>query len=273
MSLLPLLVDPSAYDEPDLFNTFRMLTYFLDVAVDGDLGVAPESVRAQINAFHALATSTLTVFADDISPAKMNQILWQRYGAKDGANLSRGALYECVRECIEAARQAGRNTRADATGEGVVHGLFRSDGGVPKLPVDRIEIGARGIVGDRQKHRKHHGRPFQAVCLWTQETIAALQAEGHPIQPGSAGENITVRGLPWDVLRPGLQLQVGEVTLEVSAYADPCSFNAKWFADHKFSRIDHDRHPGWSRTYAWVLTPGTVTIDDPVVVEPSRRSS
>ena len=33
-------------------------------------------------------------------------------------------------------------------------------------------------------------------------------------------------------------------------------------------RGDHDRHPGWSRLYATVLSPGEVAVGDEVVVEP-----
>jgi hypothetical protein len=31
--------------------------------------------------------------------------------------------------------------------------------------------------------------------------------------------------------------------------------------------MDHDRHPGWSRAYAWVLRGGEVHPGDAVVVE------
>ena len=65
-----------------------------------------------------------------------------------------------------------------------------------------------------------------------------------------------------------MQLLIGDVLAEVSAYATPCAKNAAWFADRDFRRMDHDRHPGWSRVYAWVREPGTIRPGDPVVVEP-----
>ena len=46
-----------------------------------------------------------------------------------------------------------------ARAEGVVAQLNRSDGGVPKTPVDRVEVGWRGVAGDRQRSRQHHGTP------------------------------------------------------------------------------------------------------------------
>ena len=37
-----------------------------------------------------------------------------------------------------------------------------------------------------------HGGPERALCLFSLERILELQAEGHPIFPGAAGENITI---------------------------------------------------------------------------------
>ncbi len=141
------------------------------------------------------------------------------------------------------------------TQEGVVASLHVSDGGVPKLPVEMAEVGDRGLVGDRQATRQHHGRPLQALCLWSSEVIGALQAGGHPIAPGLAGENITVAGVDWSTIRPGVQVLVGDVLAEISAYAVPCQKNARWFTGGDFNRMSHDRHPGWSRTYAWCVSP------------------
>ncbi|HJR38670.1 MAG TPA: MOSC domain-containing protein, partial [Nocardioidaceae bacterium] len=146
--------------------------------------------------------------------------------------------------------------------------LSASDGGVPKRPVKVAEVGDRGLVGDRQADRRNHGRPLQALCLWSTEVIQALQAEGHPIEPGAAGENVTISGIDWSTLRTGVQLLIGDVLAEVSAYATPCAKNAAWFADREFRRMDHDRHPGWSRVYAWVREPGTIRLGDAAVVEP-----
>jgi MOSC domain-containing protein YiiM len=143
-----------------------------------------------------------------------------------------------------------------------------SAGGVPKLPVDAAEIGERGLLGDRQAARQHHGRPLQALCLWSSDVIDDLRAEGHPIYPGAAGENLTLTGLDWAAIRPGTRLLIGEVLAEVSAYATPCKKNAQWFEGGDFNRMSNDRHPGWSRLYAWVLEPGTVRSGDQVVVEP-----
>ena len=66
-----------------------------------------------------------------------------------------------------------------------VHQLAVSKGGVPKLPVPEVLVHELGLAGDKQKHTKIHGGPQRAVCLYALERIAQLQAEGHPITPGS----------------------------------------------------------------------------------------
>lgn len=154
---------------------------------------------------------------------------------------------------------------APATGS--VTALHRGDGGVPKQAVDSVEVDHTGVVGDRQATRRHHGAPFQALCIWSAEVIAALAADGHPIGPGSAGENVTIAGLPWGDVVPGMHLRIGSVLCEVSSYAVPCTQNAPWFSDRRFDRIHH-RHGPVSRMYATVLEPGSIAVGDAAVLEP-----
>jgi MOSC domain-containing protein YiiM len=151
---------------------------------------------------------------------------------------------------------------------GTVAGVFRSDGGVPKQPTDCAEVGPRGLAGDRQADRKNHGRPWQALCLWSAEVVETLQSEGHPIAPGCAGENVSIRGVNWAALRPGTRLQLGSAVAELSVPALPCAKNRAWFRDGDVHRMSPERHPGESRWYASVLTPGTVRRDAAVTVEP-----
>lgn len=152
---------------------------------------------------------------------------------------------------------------------GVVTQLSRSGGGVPKLAVHAVAVDGRGVVGDVQQTRVHHGRPWQALCLWSADVIDALVAEGHPIHPGAAGENITIRGLDWSTMRAGATIDIGSVRCQLSAPATPCRKNRRWFRSGQIDRMDHDRHPGSSRWYASVVRPGTIATDDPVEVEPT----
>jgi len=153
-------------------------------------------------------------------------------------------------------------------GGGSVARINVSGGGVPKHPVPTADIGWNGLSGDHQADRKHHGRPFQAVCLWSSQVLDHLSGNGHPIGPGSAGENLTLSGLDWDLLRPGARMQVGTALLELSFPAIPCQKQAQWFADRDFKRIAHEVNPGLVRWYAWVRQPGTVGQGDPVVLQP-----
>jgi MOSC domain-containing protein YiiM len=154
-----------------------------------------------------------------------------------------------------------------ASQRGIVRQLSTSGGGLPKLAVERAEVGFRGLIGDTQKTRRHHGRPFQALCLWSVEVVDALAAEGHLIAAGSAGENITISGLDWPTLFPGVRIEIGEVLCEVTSYAVPCSQNRPWFSDGDVSRIHHD-NGDLSRLYATVLRPGLVATGDTVLLEP-----
>lgn len=208
-----------------------------------------------------------TLGLDDGDPA------WERTLALgdrevDAAWIVRHAVHDTSHHLSDVGRGVHLLGAGTATQEGVVHQLSASDGGVPKRPVTVAEVGDRGLIGDRQAARQHHGRPLQALCLWSLEIIDALQAEGHPIEPGAAGENITLSGIDWSTIRPGTQLLIGDVLAEISAWSTPCSKNAQWFSDGDFNRMDHERHPGWSRAYAWVREPGTIRSGDPVIVEP-----
>ena len=175
-----------------------------------------------------------------------------------------------VLEAVWAEILAARDDLGDllpAQQRAAVHQLSTSGGGLPKLAVDRAEVGFRGVIGDTQKTRRHHGRPFQALCLWSTEVIASLAAGGHPIAAGSAGENVTISGLDWPTLFPGVRLEIGEVLCEVSSYAVPCSQNRRWFSDGDVSRIHHD-NGDLSRLYATVLRPGAIATGDIVLLEP-----
>jgi MOSC domain-containing protein YiiM len=154
-----------------------------------------------------------------------------------------------------------------ARSEGTVTQLSVSLGGLPKLPIDSAEVTWKGMVGDRQATRLHHGRAWQALCLWSTEVIDAFRAEGHPLAPGRAGENITIGGLPWADVRAGVRLRVGEVLCEVSCFTLPCRTNSRWFINGDFHVMHHDRGPV-SRVYATVLEPGVIRVGDPAILEP-----
>ena len=85
---------------------------------------------------------------------------------------------------------------------GRVVSINRSRGGVPKLAVPEVFVSVDGLEGDSHVYHRHGG-PDKAVCIYSIEVIEALQREGHPIAPGTTGENVTVSGLDWPRLVPG----------------------------------------------------------------------
>lgn len=180
----------------------------------------------------------------------------------------RHVLHDGIHHMADIGRIRHRLGQGAAGVTGAVASLNVSDGGVPKRPVEAVMVGPAGVGGDSQADRLHHGRPVQAVCLWSADVISQLAKEGHPIAAGSAGENITLGGVDWAELRPGARINVGPVPLLVSAHAIPCAKNAQWFTDRDFNRILHERHPGSSRLYAIPLGSGQVSVGDRVVVEP-----
>jgi MOSC domain-containing protein YiiM len=150
---------------------------------------------------------------------------------------------------------------------GTIVQISSSKGGVPKLPMLEAVIGELGIEGDAVANPDIHGGPEQAVCLFSAERIDALVAEGHPISPGSTGENITIRGIDWDLVVPKTRLQLGdEVVLEITRQTTPCTTIRGSFKDKDSNRIHNKVHPGWSRMYAKVLSGGTVRPGDSATI-------
>jgi len=113
-----------------------------------------------------------------------------------------------------------------------------------------------GFVGNR-----HSVGGDREVCLFDQETYAALQAEGMNVGPGSFGENLTLSGVDFTRLSPGDRLKVGaEGVIEITMFRKPCA---------NLTQID-SRLPsaivGRSGWLARVVQGGVVRPGDPVEV-------
>jgi MOSC domain-containing protein YiiM len=148
-----------------------------------------------------------------------------------------------------------------------IHKINLSNGGVPKLSVDSVTVMVSGITGDAHNDKVHHGGAERAVCLYSLEHIQALQNEGHPIEPGTAGENITTAGINFEDLEPGAVLQLGsDVVIEITSYTAPCKTIAASFTDGNFNRISQKQFPGWSRLYARVIGEGTINVNDTISI-------
>lgn len=97
-----------------------------------------------------------------------------------------------------------------------------SSGGIPKVsrPSSRVEVA--GLQDDGHNHEKHR-TPFQAVCLQDIEKLEELNREGYLLDPGTTGENLTVRGLNVNSLPLGTVLNFSNgVVLELTKVRKPC---------------------------------------------------
>jgi len=148
---------------------------------------------------------------------------------------------------------------------GVVVGLHvNPEGGVPKWPQPSLDITVDGCLGDRQNDTRHHGGPNRAVCLMKQSVLQALQKEGHPIGPGTTGENILIGGVDDLVLASETVLAIGSVRLELTGDAPPCKTIRASFTEGAFTALSHKRNQERTRWYARVLTPGRIELGDVV---------
>lgn len=123
----------------------------------------------------------------------------------------------------------------------VLEGLLREDLGF---------VGNRHSVGGRRE-----------VCLFDEETYAALRAEGLTVGPGSFGENIITIGVPFSEIHPGDRLKIGEeAVIEITMVRKPC-FNLTQI-DSRLPEIVVGRS-GW---LAKVIQGGIVRPEDKIEV-------
>jgi hypothetical protein len=236
-------IGPYRFTEQDVERTLRNGRTLFDLLPGG----FPPDPAGPAAPHRARVEAVLDAFAAS-DPGAALDVVWEQWFAAVGALRLAGAF---------GAPAVGR-----------VGGLFTGSGGVPKHPRPSVEVGWGGAEGDRQADRANHGRPWQALCLWSAEVVARLAADGHPIAPGGAGENVSIEGLPWERVVPGTHLRIGAALVVVSSYALPCKTTAGCFTDGHFD-VMHHRHGPVSRVYATVLEPGTVAVGDAVLLEPT----
>jgi MOSC domain-containing protein YiiM len=255
-----LWTDPAAYDDRDLARTIGQLDEFFNQAMSADgRGLSdfapPEAARLAVDsALEGLGESAAGSFSAKCTrlAAKAGNSQWRRVADE--------VLLVAIRELslYTAERRHTRNEKLI----GKIVGLHSSKGGVPKRPMQSAEVGIHGIEGDVQRSRQHHGRPWQALCLWADESIVKLAGQGHPIARGLAGENVTVSGIDWTQATCGSLLVCGELVAELTLFTLPCAKNAQWFLHGDFNRMHHAAEPGISRMYASVLVPGRISVGD-----------
>ena len=136
-----------------------------------------------------------------------------------------------------------------------------SAGGIPKRPVQSVEVLHSGFRDDAHDHEKHN-TPLQAVSLIDVEDLDDLRAEGFQVFPGATGENITVRNLQVDAIPIGARLRfAGGVELELSKVRQPC-----FVLDSIDPRLKQ-AIIGRCGFLAKVITPGRLTPDEIIEVQ------
>lgn len=165
---------------------------------------------------------------------------------------------------------------------GVVASVNANAGGVPKPPVDSAGVGVLGLDSDAHTEPVPvHGGPEQAVCLYAQEPIERVRADGHQAFPGAFGENLTLLGVDWAALRAGDRLVLGggeggegdsALELELTKPTTPCQTIAHWFIERRIARISVKVNPADTRWYARVLRNGAVRPGMPVRLVRARDS-
>jgi len=133
--------------------------------------------------------------------------------------------------------------------------------GAAKSPrAGRVAAGPGGLDGDAQGNRKVHGGPDKAICCYPVEFIAEWAAEGIELPEGALFENLTVEGLPDELVHLGDVLELDDLRVRVTQPRRPCTtVSARW-ERRELPRLMQDR--GRVGYYLAVLEPGTVGAGD-----------
>ncbi len=158
----------------------------------------------------------------------------------------------------------GRPRRAEWQGRTFETSIF-------KEPVDGpVVVGEVNLDGDAQADRRVHGGPDKAVYAYATEDYAWWSSwlDDTPA-PGAFGENLTTEGIDLTHSAIGDVWHVGTARLQVRQPREPCFKLAMRMGDAGFpDRFSDALRPG---AYLGILTPGTITAGDEIVVEPATE--
>jgi len=139
------------------------------------------------------------------------------------------------------------------------------ESGIRKTSVDvPVQVTAEGVQGDVVVDTEHHGGRDQAVYAYSADDYDWwCEHLGRRIDPGTFGENLTIRDMPSD-LRIGDRLLIGELVLEATAPRIPCDTLAAHMGDSGFGlAFRRAERPG---IYFRVLNEGAVRRGDVVTL-------
>ncbi len=145
--------------------------------------------------------------------------------------------------------------------------------GIYKQPVTSpVRVTAQGLSGDAICSAKHHGGPDQAVYIYGRADYQYFEQQlGHPLQPGTFGENLTISEFASASFSAGDRLYVGDVVLQVTAPRIPCGIFAQRMGDPHF--VQRFRQAGRPGLYCRVLRPGWLQVGNLLRVERTTSPS
>ncbi|MEZ4711573.1 MAG: MOSC domain-containing protein [Caldilineaceae bacterium] len=134
-----------------------------------------------------------------------------------------------------------------------------------------IELGERGLAGDRVTDTKHHGAAFQAVCCHSMDHYAfwnshfEIAESEKALSSGSVGENWTLLNADEGAICVGDIYAVGAARVQVSGPRYPCAKQERKVGLKGFTK----RSKEMLRTgfYLSTLTAGTVEAGNKWVLE------
>ncbi len=144
----------------------------------------------------------------------------------------------------------------------------REERGLPKPELPEARVGPEGLEGDfnRYRHERLNDDPDSALLILPRETLADLARDGWPVRPGDLGENLSLAGVPYAALRPGVRLRLGsELVITLRRPCEPCRYLAglPYVGPERLAQFQRAvlGRRGW---YARVDRPGRIRSGDPV---------
>lgn len=110
--------------------------------------------------------------------------------------------------------------------------------GIWKVPVQsRIKVSGESLEGDTQADLKVHGGPLKAVYTYSKEDYLWWEALlGRPLEPGTFGENLTLKGIEVNEALIGERWRIGTAEFEVTQPRQPCWKLGVKMEDRKFPK-------------------------------------
>jgi MOSC domain-containing protein YiiM len=128
-----------------------------------------------------------------------------------------------------------------------------------KRPVEGpLRLGTRGLTGDAQADKRHHGGEESAVLGYAAAHYPVWRSELglEEMGPGGFGENFTLDGLAETSVSIGDTYALGEAIVQVSMPRIPCgNISRRWKRADLTARVRETGRTGW---YFRVLEPGDV---------------